>query len=268
MMFRSEKMFKISPRSTRQVAEKEDLLARQLRWAQTKWPARNPGYERSDQPQCQNRSGQDPTRRTGGYYDTPRSYRHHRRNPHGSCGCQESAGNSLCRFGRRLPFQNPVSADAQTPECPQNRVEVHAGLKREEHEFHALNCPRPRFIDQDTSEVRRPSGLFGLGQKGVRRSRQAWQKIESEQGRRPAQCPVRHSRPAEDEGRQESSRDEAAPQVVEDHPFRQCPERIDHALSIRTGHRGQQPLGNLPVSSDPPVMAPGIGQIRRRGVLD
>ena len=60
--------------------------------------------------------------------------------------------------------------------------------------------------------------------------------------------------------------DDAAPQVVEDLPARE--QRQPVALgAVGPGHRGAQPVEELPVAADPAMLAPREGEVARRVVV-
>ncbi len=193
--------------------------------------------------------------------------REEHRGPHGAPGVARRGRPRALELERGLPFEEISPGDPHPPQRPHDGVDGDPGLVRKEDQREPQLPRAGHRITGDRPVVGAPGAVERRAERAEQQGHDPRRGHGEDPERRPAQGRARKHRPPRDQERQLGELHHAAAQVVDDLPERDHRERI-RRRAAGSGDGAQCPGEELPVAADPPVLAPGPGQVTRRVVVE
>ena len=116
-------------------------------------------------------------------------------------------------------------------------------------------------VAPDTPEVAGPGDPARMNQQTGSHMRVNRKRERNQREQRPPECAAGKNRPARDQQQNDRRRQQAATQVVENFPARDCRDAIGSFVPVRVAHDAPQPPGDLPVAARPAMLTHRVGVV-------
>ena len=263
---RRQQLFEEPPGPPCRAAQCRAVFAVERRVAMLERQPGDVGEQRRQEPQRQDWRGQQQPARSRHCHDLSGHHGEHRRHPH---ALEDPAQRR--RHDRAIgcdPLQQVAARHQHPDQRPDDRIEHHRALMRQ-HDHRQRRLAEAAedavALGADVLAQRNPGQAVRDGPSELRvgGKRDHHQRQGGPQRRRS-----REDGPGRDQQQDQRRRDQAAPQVVEDLPARDCRQPVGHDGAVGVADRAPGPARNLPVAADPPVLAGGEAQVVGRVVVD